>query len=68
MTLADLVNIEEKHEYIVTYRAVTIQRQREKQNTRAVSGQRLGKQVPVVTDAHETIEVLLETLFSTRSV
>jgi hypothetical protein len=36
--------------------------------TRAVSRQWLGKQVPVATDTHATIEVLLETPFYTRSV
>jgi hypothetical protein len=35
---------------------------------RAVSTQRLGKHVPTATDTRATIEVLLETLFSTRSV
>jgi hypothetical protein len=35
---------------------------------RVVSRQRLGKHVPAVTDTHATIEVLLETVFSTRSV
>jgi hypothetical protein len=34
----------------------------------AVSTQRLGKHVPAATDTHETIEVLLETVFSTRYV
>jgi hypothetical protein len=34
---------------------------------RVVSRQRLGKNVPAVTDTHATIEVLLETLFSTSS-
>jgi hypothetical protein len=29
--------------------------------------QRLGKHVPAVTDTHATIEILLETVFSTRS-
>jgi hypothetical protein len=33
-----------------------------------VSRQRLGKNVPATTDTHVTIEVLLETVFSTRSV
>jgi hypothetical protein len=36
--------------------------------TTFVSRQRLGKHVPGVTDTHATIEVLLETVFSTRSV
>jgi hypothetical protein len=35
---------------------------------RAVSRQQLGKQVPVATDTHATIEVFLKTTFSTRSV
>jgi hypothetical protein len=35
---------------------------------RAVHGQRLGKHFPAATDAHATIEVLLETGFSTQSV
>jgi hypothetical protein len=35
---------------------------------RAVCRQRLGKHVPTATDTHGTIEVLLETVFSTRSV
>jgi hypothetical protein len=35
---------------------------------RAVSRQQLGKHVPEVTDTHATVEVLLETVFSTRSV
>jgi hypothetical protein len=33
-----------------------------------VCRQRLGKHVPVATDTHATIEVLLETAFSTRSL
>jgi hypothetical protein len=33
-----------------------------------VSRQLLGKHVPVATDTHATIEVLLETVFSSRSV
>jgi hypothetical protein len=33
-----------------------------------VSKQRLGKHVPAATDTHATIEILLETVFSTRSV
>jgi hypothetical protein len=33
-----------------------------------VSRQRLGKHVPAATDTHSTIEVLLETVFSTLSV
>jgi hypothetical protein len=36
--------------------------------TTFVSIQRLGKQVPAAMDTHVTIEVLLEILFSTRSV
>jgi hypothetical protein len=36
--------------------------------TRVNSNQRLGKQVPVVTDTHATIKVLLEMMSSTRSV
>jgi hypothetical protein len=32
---------------------------------RAVYGQRFGKHVPAATDTHATIEVLLETKFST---
>jgi hypothetical protein len=32
--------------------------------TRAVSRQRLGKHIPAATDTHATIEVLLETVFS----
>jgi hypothetical protein len=36
--------------------------------TTFVSRQRLGKHVPAATDTHATIEVLLETVFSTRSV
>jgi hypothetical protein len=35
---------------------------------RAVSRQRLGKDVPAATDIHTTIEVLLETVFSIWSV
>jgi hypothetical protein len=35
---------------------------------RVVSRQRFGKHVPAVTDTHATIEVLLETVFSTRSM
>jgi hypothetical protein len=35
---------------------------------RVVSRQRLGKHVPAETDTHATIEVLLETMFSTWSV
>jgi hypothetical protein len=35
---------------------------------RTVSRQRLGKQVSAATDTYATIEVLLETVFSTRSV
>jgi hypothetical protein len=34
----------------------------------AVSRQRLGKRVPATTDTHATIDVLLETMFHTRSV
>jgi hypothetical protein len=30
--------------------------------------ERLGKNVPAATDTHATIEVLLKTVFSTRSV
>jgi hypothetical protein len=33
-----------------------------------VSMQQLGKHVPAETDTHATIEVLLETVFSTRSL
>jgi hypothetical protein len=33
-----------------------------------ITRQRLGKQVPAATYTHATIEVLLETMFSTRSV
>jgi hypothetical protein len=36
--------------------------------TTFVSRQRLGKHIPAATDKHATIEVLLETAFSTRSV
>jgi hypothetical protein len=36
--------------------------------TRTVSRQQLGKQVPAATNRRATIEVLLETMFSTRSV
>jgi hypothetical protein len=36
--------------------------------TRAVSRQRLGKYVPTTSNRRATIEVLLETGFSTRSV
>jgi hypothetical protein len=36
--------------------------------TTFVSRQRLCKHVPAATDTHSTVEVLLETLFSTRSV
>jgi hypothetical protein len=35
---------------------------------RTASRQRLGKHVPAATNTHATIEVLLETVFSTRSV
>jgi hypothetical protein len=35
---------------------------------KAVSRQRLGKHVPAATDTYATIEVLSETVFSTRSV
>jgi hypothetical protein len=35
---------------------------------KAVSWQRLGEHIPVATDTHATIEILLETVFSTRSV
>jgi hypothetical protein len=35
--------------------------------TTFVSTQRLGKHIAVATDMHATIEVLLETVFSTRS-
>jgi hypothetical protein len=35
---------------------------------RAVYRQRLGKHVSVATDTHATIEVLLEMVFSTRSI
>jgi hypothetical protein len=34
--------------------------------TTFISRQRLGKHVPAATDTHATIEVLLETVFSTR--
>jgi hypothetical protein len=44
-----------------------MQRPRDKY-TRAVSRQRLSKNIPAATDTHATIEVLLETVFSTRSV
>jgi hypothetical protein len=33
-----------------------------------VSRHRIGKYVPVATNTHATIELLLETVFSTRSV
>jgi hypothetical protein len=33
-----------------------------------VSSQRIGKHVPAATNTHSTIELLLETVFSTRSV
>jgi hypothetical protein len=33
-----------------------------------VSRQRIGKNVPAATNTHSTIELLLETVFSTRSV
>jgi hypothetical protein len=36
--------------------------------SRAASRQRLGKHVPATKDTHATIEVMLETVFSTRSV
>jgi hypothetical protein len=36
--------------------------------TKAVSRQRLSKDVPAATDTNETIEVLLETVFSALSV
>jgi hypothetical protein len=36
--------------------------------TAFVSRQRLGKHVPAAMDTHATVEVLLETVFSTRSV
>jgi hypothetical protein len=36
--------------------------------TTFVSRQRLGKHVPAATDKHATIKVLLETVFSTRSM
>jgi hypothetical protein len=47
-----------------------MQRPRDKQilYIGAVSKQRLGKHVPGATDKHATIEVMLETVFSTRSV
>jgi hypothetical protein len=45
-----------------------MQRPRVSKYTRAVSMQRLGKHVPVATDTHAIIEVLLETVSSTRSV
>jgi hypothetical protein len=35
---------------------------------RAICRQRLGKHVPAATDTHATIQILLETVFSTRSV
>jgi hypothetical protein len=35
---------------------------------RAVSRKPLGKHVPAATDTHARIEILLETVFSTRSV
>jgi hypothetical protein len=35
---------------------------------RAVSRQRLNKQVPAATNTHATIEILLEMMFATRSV
>jgi hypothetical protein len=37
-------------------------------NISAVSRQRFGKHVPTATDTHAAIEVLLETVFATRSV
>jgi hypothetical protein len=36
--------------------------------TKFFSRQRLGKHVPAAADTHATIEVLLETAFSSRSV
>jgi hypothetical protein len=40
----------------------------ERSETTFVSRQRLGKQFLAATDTHATIQVLLETVFSTRSV
>jgi hypothetical protein len=53
---------------IVAYRAVTMQRLPERQIYQSVCMQRLGKHFPAATDTHATIEVLLETVFSTWSV
>jgi hypothetical protein len=61
--------------YIVAYLLKTRTVKSEKQpllangsETTFVSRQRLDKHVPATTDTHATIEVLLETEFSTRSL
>jgi hypothetical protein len=57
--------------YLLKARTVETQKQPLIANgseTTFVARQRLGKHVRAATNTHETIEVLLETVFSTRSV
>jgi hypothetical protein len=56
--------------YVLKARTVAPERQpllKNDSETTFVSRQRLDKHVPVATDTHETIEVLLETVFSARN-
>jgi hypothetical protein len=58
-------------EYLLKARTVEPEKQPLLANgseTTFVARQRLGKHVPAATDTHSTIEVLLETVFSTRFV
>jgi hypothetical protein len=57
--------------YLLKVRTVELQKQPLLANgseTTFVSRQRLGKHIPAATDTHATIEVLLETAFSIRSL
>jgi hypothetical protein len=55
--------------YILQHVELLLCRDREiSKYTRAGSSQRIGKQVPAATDTSATTEVLLETVFSVRSV
>jgi hypothetical protein len=57
--------------YLLNARTVEPEKQQLLANsseTAVVSRQRLCKHVPAATDTHAAIEILLETVFSTRSV
>jgi hypothetical protein len=56
-----------KHD-TVACTAVAMQWLQDRRKTTAVCRQLIGKHVPVATDTHATIKLLLQTVFSTRSV